>query len=517
MKKLVLLVTLGIMTLALVGGVLWVSAKGLDPVKFVRDALTGYQSGHARHQFSPSLAVRWDPIGDHNAAVDAVPVDQRAYPVLAEFAARAEVMGAGAWRGPSGLAPSFVGAEPGDEEWDTLAAWIEGEEGRELLRLITETASRPKFGQSLSDRGVPIWDDILRRHGAWVMDDPSPPAAYPLAINMVLPAMKPATAGVSILDARARLAAERGDRAGLVAAVGPMVRLAGMVDDPPFLISQIIALRFASTARARMAAVLSEHPDLIDEPMAALFESWLAEPFNDGSIRPDARWELTAFEDVIRRVVDDRGVYVRAHARIMAGVDDFLWVDDPPPPSTAPLASFNADLLASHAWLERYIASGLAGLEIPWTPITMTKADAQAWVKQRDSAPGSTGHRLVGAMVLDWQVPAQTFRTARQDAVGLRVALAAHRHQLRHAQPPASLDAIDADLLAFDPVDGFTGGRLVYRWRADAHLVYALGADGDDDAGRHATDPDDKPVPTISDDYLRGKWDGDWLVFPPRE
>jgi hypothetical protein len=516
MKRLILLVVLGVLALAVTGGVLWISGVGLDPIKFVRDTLTGFQSNHPRHQVSASQAVRWDPVGDHNAAVEAVPVGDRAFPVLAEYAGRAEAMRDEAWGNKGGFAPDFSRAEPGDPEWATLVAWLEGEDARELTRLITEAASRPVFGQPLSVRGVPLWDDTVRRHGGTVLDDPSPPPANPLVYNMLLPAFGPATGGLTVLDARARLAVERNDREGLVAALRPMVSMAELVADPPLMISQFVAARYRMMVRSRIERVLSEKPELIDEPTAALMDGWLALDLRPSVILPDATGELISFEDILRRMVDDRGVFVPSNAGpTMDALNDSDL--DVSPPSTAPLAAFNADLLASYEMLRRHTDAGLAGLEIPWTPIDLTDADADVWVKQPDSIPGQIGRRLIGVLLLDWQTPAHTFRKARQNTLGLRVALAAHRHRLRHGEAPASLDGIDPDLLAFEPIDGFTGGRLVYRWTGDTHLVYACGADGDDDGGRRAADPESVAVPFISDDYLRGKWDGDWVVFPPRE
>lgn len=516
MKRLILLVVLGVLVLAITGGVLWISGVGLDPIKFVRDTLTGFQSNHPRHQVSASQAVRWDPVGDHNAAVEAVPVGNRAFPVLAEYAGRVEAMRDQAWGNSGGYAPDFSRAEPGDPQWATLVAWLEGEDAQELTRLITEAASRPVFGQPLSVRGVPLWDDTVRRHGGTVLDDPSPPAANPLVYNMLLPAFGPATGGVTVLDARARLAVERNDREGLVAAIQPVVSLAEIVADPPLMINQFVAARYRLMARLRIAQVLAERPDLVDESTAVLFDGWLALGLADAAVVLDAQWELTFFEDLLRRTVDDRGVFVQAKATQAVDALDASHLDAPPA-STAPLAAINADLLASYEMLMRHTEAGLAGFEIPWTPIDLTDTDADAWVKQPDSIPGKVGRRLIAIMLLDWETPVETFRNARQDPLGLRVALAAHRHRLRHGEPPVSLEGIDRDLLAFEPIDGFTGGRLVYRWTGDTHLVYAFGADGDDDGGRHAGDPEGVAVPFISDDYLRGKWDGDWVVFPPRE
>ena len=107
------------------------------------------------------------------------------------------------------------------------------------------------------------------------------------------------------------------------------------------------------------------------------------------------------------------------------------------------------------------------------------------------------------------------FRSGKQYVIGVRVALAAHRHWLRHGKPAMELSDIDDDLLAFDPMDGFTGEPLQYRW-VDGHaLVYAVGADGDDDGGKRVETPDQSSgYVTITDEYLDQPGDGDMVLFP---
>ena len=46
-----------------------------------------------------------------------------------------------------------------------------------------------------------------------------------------------------------------------------------------------------------------------------------------------------------------------------------------------------------------------------------------------------------------------------------RLAVAVHRHKLRHGAFPASLADLDADLLASPPIDFHTGEPLLYALR----------------------------------------------------
>lgn len=516
MRRLLALI-LAALALLFTGAVLWCWFQRIHPVKFARDALTAFRSGDSRHDFPPEDAVRWDPIGDHNAAVAAMAPDTRAYPLLAEAVARLRAERSGSGRGKSSTLPDFITARSGDPEWASLVAWLEAEPAREVLVIVREAAGRPELGQPMTVGDDPEWVGILARHGVEVSRDPSPPPANALLLGVSLHGAGAIRDLGRVCVARAELAAERGEREEFEAVVADLFRLASLASEPEFLIHQLIRLAVLMMATDRIADAITRHPGLVDDAMAARFDAMLGGALAAGWTDPDPAMELAVFEDVLRRVVDDRGVFKRALNLQAAAALEQPASFDATPASTAPLAAFNEDLLACYRRLEAQAAAGVAAVRVPWRPYAISREEFEAWLNEPDSIPGRIGKLLLGVVSTDWSLPGKTFRTAQHEVLGLRVALAAHRHHLRHGGPPSSLDAIDADLLGFEAVDGFTGGRLVYRWTGEGHLVYALGADRDDDSGRHAVDPDGEPVSSVSDDYLSGKWDGDWVVFPPRD
>lgn len=508
-------VVLGVLILALAGLVLWAAGRSVDPVKAARDAVTGYQSGHPRHRFDASRAVRWDPFGDHNAAVAAMDPEDRAYPLLAEVHGRLLALRS-EWGDGMAMLPEFLDADPSEPGWDDLLAWLADERILAVRAIGRAAAAKPALGMPLWTNDEPEWHAIVTRQGV-VLGPIDPPPQHPMLVGVLLPVFGPIANLSTISDAAARVGAQQGDTAAFESAVGDMFDLAAISTEPGFLINQLFRNARLNAAVERIGRTLAEHPGLIDDAVAVRLERRLADAVAGGWTAFDAAVEMLFVEDAFRRTVDDRGVFNRAMARHTLRIIE-EWDDGTAPaPSTAPLDAFNPELLASYHEMARHFAAREDTLRIPWRPYAITRDEIDAWVNKTDSLPGRTGRRLVDQFTAEWFDPSAAMRAAHQNILGLRVALAAHRHRLRHGEPPSSLDAIDTDLIGFDPVDGFTGGRLVYRWTGEGHLVYALGADGDDDAGRHVLDPDGAPLPFISDEYLVERWDGDFVVFPPRE
>ncbi len=84
-------------------------------------------------------------------------------------------------------------------------------------------------------------------------------------------------------------------------------------------------------------------------------------------------------------------------------------------------------------------------------------------------------------------------------------AIALKRCQLRHGEPPSSLEALVPEFLAVVPYDYMSAKPLRYRLKPDGNYVlYSVGLDGKDDGG--------DPSPASS--ATSGLWGGRDAVWP---
>ncbi len=105
----------------------------------------------------------------------------------------------------------------------------------------------------------------------------------------------------------------------------------------------------------------------------------------------------------------------------------------------------------------------------------------------------------------------------RRDA--LLAVLALERYWRQHAEWPAALEELVPSLLAEVPRDRFDGERLRYRIVDGAPILYSVGVDRDDDAGRPF-----QGNPTNTNIFLQWweahlwawsskYYDGDWILW----
>jgi len=130
----------------------------------------------------------------------------------------------------------------------------------------------------------------------------------------------------------------------------------------------------------------------------------------------------------------------------------------------------------------------------------------------------------VALVAVDIRKPYVRWMMYQAEQSALDVLIAVHRYKLRHGQFPADLASIDADLLAGDPTDPYTGGPMGYRLIEGEPRIYSVGPDRDDDGGQRILDKDGRPEPwpdflTLDklealDEPGRAGIDGDWVLYP---
>jgi len=504
MKKLlgVLLVVFMIAFVAmLIAMVVMPRVAKLDAVAVVADAATGYGANSERHRNAKQLATPWDPIGDANRAMDLIPFEDRSYPLFAEADAMMRAVNV----------REKLSAEAGEEGWEDVAAWIETEEAQSIVGVLLEAVAKPESGFPLSDVEGKGWDDAAARHGILPSRDIASP--NPIIIEILLPAVGTQRNGTLLLLADAEVGRASGDVERFVRDHEAAIGTTRHVYPLNFLIVQLVDYVVLQSVRDSIERVLLENPAFITEGVAARLERAL-EAAEAGAVHTlDTSDEAVFFEDLIRRYVDDRGVYNGL------GTTDLYSVLSDEARATKPgsvvTESINADLLASYQvhlyWADRAEDSAAR----PYSPMSGYYEAIEAWVDQTDSRPGRVGREIIGNVTPAWPNAVAKNRESEQQITALRVALAAHRHRLRHGDPPLGLSDIDDDLLTFDPIDGFTGGPMQFRWRDGRALVYTFGPDRDDDGGRHVPNkPDGEAWRGISDELLEAAPDGDFVLFP---
>lgn len=100
------------------------------------------------------------------------------------------------------------------------------------------------------------------------------------------------------------------------------------------------------------------------------------------------------------------------------------------------------------------------------------------------------------------------------------VVLAVYRHHAATGQWPAALGDIKPGHMRIEPLDPYSGKPFGYAVIDGQPLVWSLGVDQDDDAGRRGGWDGYAPPWMPRDDYdalpeeARAQMDGDWLIFP---
>ena len=101
--------------------------------------------------------------------------------------------------------------------------------------------------------------------------------------------------------------------------------------------------------------------------------------------------------------------------------------------------------------------------------------------------------KMIGELTLSMLVPAVAQAQSAEDRAvqrrdNLRVAFALAAYRRDHGRYPEKLNEIAPKYLPEVPIDLFASGPLVYRPSADGYLLYSVGLNGKDDAGRSFDD-----------------------------
>ena len=179
--------------------------------------------------------------------------------------------------------------------------------------------------------------------------------------------------------------------------------------------------------------------------------------------------ESLQFHDTIRRLCTKRGDLIRTNGYAM-GVLDIQPVDPVALPDDQLQPAVQQMLLAHNQML-------LAAYEASRIPWNAEPLDEDQMLAQLDPVLTPQGKKYLEFLIPALKPMSNRFRANTQQIIGLRVGIAAHRHQLRHGAFPESIAAIDQDLLTFHPIDAFTD---------TGPIIYSVGEDHQDNGGTQA-------------------------------
>ena len=143
---------------------------------------------------------------------------------------------------------------------------------------------------------------------------------------------------------------------------------------------------------------------------------------------------------------------------------------------------------------------------LPGTPWPKASRTVQSVVKAGRDAPGLLAYSRMAGLLADGAVDCEARWSARRATA--RAAVAVQRFRLKHGRLPNKLADLVPDYLKTVPADPYTGKPVVYRKLKKGFIVYAVGPNGKDDAGRDAGDKppgDDISFRILRDPPKKGK------------
>ncbi len=448
MKKVILIVLLLIVLMVVSVGVwayfAFLYTKPLSKAELAE--LTPDWSAVTHGNWSPWFTkddgtTEWNPAASFNAWLATVPEEDKAWVVLVDV----QYAGYELYDNPE------VGKFPEDvKDWAAMVALYELEASKELIDRLKEALRRPVMGAMLYELTAPVRSrnsdthytrdpvELAAMEKNGVEDIEFVPSANP-NINLLsvrLPTLGLQRKAVNVFRTDGIIKLERGNVDEFVELTVLSMDSARFTEEFPTLLSQLVAMGIEAHGVGTVNWALEHHPELFTDEHLRTLDQLIARHQHRTFL-----WqgEAIGFHDSIRRTVDDKGALKMTGMRTLQGgggsfdIPTNLLDAELHPSAQRLLYAYNRMLLQVQA--ESSIPLLISG------PSAMQILESEK--KNLNSR---------GALFLDILSPAidrssERFRMLQQDALDLRLTIAAHRHALRHGQLPESNEAIDEDLL----------------------------------------------------------------------
>lgn len=443
-------------------------------------------------QSKPKVSV--DYLAKLNEPILKTPKDQWAWPIYREAALVME-------------------ADPTpDDDGEADIKWVNTHQ--QVVETIRRGAAKPQFGAPLSlqrtEENAVALTDVPDRTG---------PLGQSL-VSAVLPYLNATRGFANVLSIDAAQAVLAKDGKRLEQDIDAMFRLSDQLRKRDVIITDLVAISIRARACKSLSDALAAHPELIADDTLARWGKYL-DSMRTASDLMTYRGERFYFYDIVQRIYTEDGRLAPGGLEAMMSVAGnakppakFPWYED----AARALANAGASLVSAPRddLLARYDAimdTWDARLQKPYRDLQNDDPDRQI-MELRTNLIQTVRYALLSTTMPSLNRTQVTAERILGQQDGLRVALALEQHRRKHHAYPETLDALAPDFLASVPADRIDGKSLRYALKDGAPVIYSVGADRDDDAGRSPL-RDGKPASNAVAEWKSDRpVDGDWVLFP---
>ncbi|MBX3389702.1 MAG: hypothetical protein KF691_09640 [Phycisphaeraceae bacterium] len=455
-------------------------------------------------------------VAEYNAEMLALPESETAWRIVRQAALRPVPLIEGAKYPEMGIQATV----PEDPLWPAMVRAVEAKKAS--IELAFKAAERSRMGMPLV-----VFEEAATPPAKWEMLDHVDPKASPSPLEVSLQPLGRIRGWSRELAMDCRIAAEAGDSGRVMRDLLVMQKLAGLTRDPPLLICQLVDFAVCGLVARESGYVLASYPGLLDRGQLDTLAAELKRTRN--RLRVELDWEWAIFLDWIGRVYSDDGkgngvVTYSGLTEMESGGERPTWRRAFGLALTVLLGVDFSGVNGSKRDLLERLDSARTALErdVETKPWSRT-----SWAIDQVIREDGADMKQVGDFLLAVSMPGLKKAVEEWNSVTNRIDVAIlvtelERYRLEHGDYPRAL----GDLQQWDretaPLDLMDGNPVRYQYReGQLPLVYSIGVDRVDDAGRAAEDNlragwlSSKSKWESGSEWEKDRLRGDCVYWPP--
>lgn len=413
---------------------------------------------------------------------------------------------------------------PGDKGWPWAIEWLDANQA--ALQLAREGAARPQLGFVYGDA----------RDKAWYEHEHIEPESMDLGANrelvsLLLPHMQQMRGLARGLALDARYAEAQGDGQKFVADVEAILGMSAQINnDLPFLVVELIAYADFNIALRTIDDLLADHPALLTDGQLQRLAHVLAAYGGGGRLEVRFDGERAFMRDFYQRIYTDDGDgdgHLSREAPRYLKLLDVQWSSMfgqnggelmhvlGEPALSAVMMSRRPMTELTEQMFDR-LESETARPLWQWQP---SNVDDQL-LRWRASRLDTLRYLPIVMLLPAIEQAAIVGERATQQRDATLVALALEMYHRQHGAWPQNLGELAPKWLPAVPPDRYTGEPISYRLVDGRPLLYSVGPDGTDNAGKPLDGNFQNglyyPPPKHMQATPTQVPSGDWILWPPQ-